>query len=128
MLEILSKDLLNWSKFSRFETQTTAKSKIMIRNTGNRVIKDKDWKINNKYTDKKIKDRKKVVLLKTAIIEKEWIKSLKKLIFDGPKYLKLLIDDIETRFGINLVNEPEKLHHVEGSSVILRTESFGKKV
>ena len=128
MLEILFKDFLNWSKFSRFETQTTENSRIKIKNTGKRVIKDKDWKINNKYTDKKIKDRKKVVLLKTAIIDKEWIKSLKKLIFDGPKYLKLLIDDIETRFGINLVNEPEKLHHVEGSSVILRTESFGKKV
>ena len=84
MLEILSKDFLNWSKFSRFETQTTAKSKIMIRNTGNRVIKDKDWKIKNKYTDKKIKDRKKAVFLKTAIIEKEWIKRLKKLILDGP--------------------------------------------
>ena len=43
----------------------------MIRNTGSSVIKDKDWKINSKYTDKKIKDRKKVVLLKTAIMEKE---------------------------------------------------------
>ena len=84
MLEILSKDFLNWSKFSRFETQTTARSKITIRNTGNKVIKDKDWKINNKYTDKKIKDRKKAVFLKTAIIEKEWIKRLKKLILDGP--------------------------------------------
>ena len=84
MLEILSKDFLNWFKFSRLEVQTIAKSKIMIRNTGNRVIKDKDWKINNKYTDKKIKDRKKTVLLKVAIIEKEWIKSLKKLILDGP--------------------------------------------
>ena len=84
MLEILSKDFLSWSKFSRFEVQTTAKTKIMIRNTGNKVTKDKDWKINNKYTDKKIKDRKKVVLLKTAIIEKEWIRSLKKLILDGP--------------------------------------------
>ena len=84
MLEILSKDFLNWSKFSRLEVQTTAKNKIMIRNTGNRVTKDKDWKINNKYTDKKIKDRKKAVFLKTAIIEKEWIKRLKKLILDGP--------------------------------------------
>ena len=84
MLEILSKDLFNWSNFSRFESQTTDNSKIIIRNTGSRVIKDKDWKITNKYTDKKIKDRKKTVLLKTAIIEKEWIKSLKKLIFDGP--------------------------------------------
>ena len=84
MFEILFKDFLNWSKFSRFETQTIAKSNMMIRNTGSSVIKDKDWKINSKYTDKKIKDRKKVVLLKTAIMEKEWIKSLKKLIFDGP--------------------------------------------
>ena len=84
MLEILSKDFLNWSRFSRFETQTTAKSKIIIRNTGNRVMKDKDWKTKNKYTDKKIKDRKKVVFLKTAIIDKEWTISLKKLILDGP--------------------------------------------
>ena len=83
MLEILSKDFLNWSKFSRFERQTTDNSKIMIRNTGNKVIKDKDWKIANKYTDKKIKDRKKTVFLKTVIIEKEWITSLKKLILDG---------------------------------------------
>ena len=67
MLEMLSKDFLNWSKFSRFEIQTTAKSKIMIRNTGNRVIKDKDWKINNKYTNKKIKDRRKTVLLKSQL-------------------------------------------------------------
>ena len=43
----------------------------MIKNTGKRVIKDKDLKINNKYTDKKIKDRKKTVFLKTAIIDKE---------------------------------------------------------
>ena len=84
MLEILSKDFLNWSKFSRFETQIIAKSKIIIRNTGNRVIKDKVWKVNNKYTNKKIKDRRKTVLLKVAIIEKEWISSLKKFILDGP--------------------------------------------
>ena len=84
MSEILSKDLLNWSKFSRFEAHTTENSKIIIRNTGIRVTKDKDWKINDRYTNKKIKDRKKVVFLKTAIIEKEWIKSLKKLIFGGP--------------------------------------------
>ena len=58
MFEILSKDLLNWSKFSRLETQTIAKSKMMIRKTGKRTMKDKDWKVNSKYTDKKIKDRK----------------------------------------------------------------------
>ena len=128
MLEILSKDFLNWSKFSRFEIQTTAKSKIMIRNTGNRVIKDKDWKINNKYTDKKIKDRKKVVFLKTAIIDKEWIKRLKKLILDGPWYLKPLIEDMEIRSGTNLVNDPEKLLQTEGSLVILTTELLDKQL
>jgi len=42
MLEILSKDFLNWSKFSRFESNTTDNNKIMFRNTGNRVTKDKD--------------------------------------------------------------------------------------
>ena len=42
MLEILSKDFLNWSKFSWFETQTTEINRIMIKNTGKRVIKDKD--------------------------------------------------------------------------------------
>ena len=84
MLEILSKDILNWSKFSRFESKNTENNKIMTKNTGSKVTKDKDWKVANKYTDKKIKDRKKTVFLKTAIIEKEWIKSLKKLIFDGP--------------------------------------------
>ena len=60
----------------------------MIKHTGRRVIKDKDLKINNKYTDKKIKDRKKAVLLKTAIMEKEWIKSLKKLIIYFPHQKK----------------------------------------
>ena len=43
----------------------------MIKNTGNKVTKDKNRKTIIKYTDKKIKDRKKVVFLKTAIIEKE---------------------------------------------------------
>ena len=39
-------------------------------------------------------DLKNTVYLKTAIIEKEWITSLKRDIFDGPKYLKPLIDSI----------------------------------
>ena len=128
MLEISSKDFLNWSKFSRFESQTTAKSKITIRYTGIKVIKDKDRKINNKYTDKKIIDRKKTVLLKTAIMQKEWIKSLKKLILDGSWYLKPLIEGMEILSGINLVNDPEKLLQVEGSSIILTTESLGRQL
>ena len=37
-------------------------------------------------------DLKKTWYLKTAIIEKEWIKSLKSDIWDGPKYLKPLIE------------------------------------
>ena len=84
MLEILSKDILNWSKFSRFESKNTENNKIMTKNTGSKVTKDKDWKVANKYTDKKIKDRKKTLFLKNVIIEKECIKSLKKLILDGP--------------------------------------------
>ena len=37
-------------------------------------------------------DLKKTWYLKTAIIEKEWIKSLKSDIWDGPKYLKPLTE------------------------------------
>ena len=82
--EMLSRDLLNSSKFSRFESQNTEKRRIIIKNTGNKVIKDNDWKIISKYTARKTKDLNKTVFLKTAIIEKEWIMSLKKLILDGP--------------------------------------------
>ena len=43
----------------------------MITNTGSKVIKESDWKIINKYTARKTKDRNKTVFLKTAIMEKE---------------------------------------------------------
>ena len=39
-------------------------------------------------------DLKKTWYLKTAIIEKEWIKSFKRDIWEGPKYLKPLIEFI----------------------------------
>ena len=42
MLEILSKALLYSSKFSRSESKATEESKIITKNTGNKVIKDKD--------------------------------------------------------------------------------------
>ena len=57
--EMLSRDLLNSSKFSRFESQNTEKRRIIIKNTGNKVMKDNDWKIINKYTARKIKDLNK---------------------------------------------------------------------
>ena len=58
------------------------------------------------------------VVLKTAIIERECFKRLKKLIFDGPKYLSPLIDETDFRFFIVLDNDPEKLLQVAGYSII----------
>ena len=42
------------SKSSKESSQEDAKSKMMIRKTGKRTMKDKDWKVNSKYTDKKM--------------------------------------------------------------------------
>ena len=56
---MLSRDLLNSSKFSRFESQNTEKRRIIIKNTGNKVIKDNDRKIISKYTARKTKDLNK---------------------------------------------------------------------
>ena len=57
----------------------SSKKELIIRsihinhNLSNEAYKYEDHclKITNKYTDKKIKDRKKTVFLKTAIMEKE---------------------------------------------------------
>ena len=38
---------------------------------------------------------------------------------------RLLTEGMEILSGINLVNDPEKLLQVEGSSTILATESLG---
>ena len=52
-------------------------------------------RILRKYITKiAIADLKKTWYLNTAIIENEWSNKFKKDIFDGPKYLKPLIDSI----------------------------------
>jgi len=56
-------------------------------------------------------DLKKTVYLKTAIIENECIIRLKRDIFDGPKYLRPLIDSVSFRFLIFFFTVPEKLLH-----------------
>jgi len=66
--------------------------------------------------------------LKTAIIEKECIKRLKKFIRDGPKYLLPLIEGTDTRSEIILATEPEKLLQIQASLVNLAIASFGKQV
>ena len=63
----MSKDFCNWLKFSRLESKITEKSKIKIKKTGNKITGDKYLMVINKYTNKKIKDLKKTVFLKTAI-------------------------------------------------------------
>ena len=52
-------------------------------------------------------DLKNTLYLKTAIIEKEWIKSLKMDIWDGPKYLKPLLEFISPNSFINFFTVPE---------------------
>ena len=125
---MLSKELFNWFRFSRLESKITEKSKTNIKNTGIEVIKDKDWKVKNKYTNKKRKDLISTPVLKTAIMDKECLIRLKKLILDGPKYLEPLIDGIEIRSLVNLANEPEKLLQVEAFSAILATIILGRQV
>ena len=58
-----------------------------------------------------IVDLKKTVFLKTAIIANELIISLNKDIFEGPKYLKPLIELTEFSFKICFLTDPEKLLH-----------------
>ena len=125
---MLSKELFNWFRFSRLESKITEKSKKNIKNKGIAIIIDKDWKVNNKYTNKNIKDLINTAFLKTAIMDKECLTRFKKLILDGPKYLKPLIDGIETRSLNSLVNEPEKLLQVEAFSNIWETTNLGKHV
>ncbi len=128
MLNMLSKELFNWLRFSRLESKITEKSKTNIKNTGIEVIKDKDWKVKNKYTNKKRKDFINTPVLKTAIMDKECLIRLKKLILDGPKYLGPLIEGMGIRSLVSLVNEPEKLLQVEAFFAILATSVLGKQV
>ena len=53
---------------------------------------------------------------------------MKRLIFDGPKYLSPLIEEIELRFLNNLANVPEKLLQRLGSKIISPTADFGRQV
>ena len=56
-------------------------------------------------------DLKKTVYLKTAIIENECIARLKKDIFEGPKYLRPLIESTSLRLVKCFFTDPEKLLH-----------------
>ena len=61
-------------------------------------------------------DLKKTVYLKTAIIENECMIRLKRDIFEGPKYLKPLMESISFRFFKFFFIDPEKLLHKLASS------------
>ena len=52
-------------------------------------------------------DLKKTWYLKTAIIEKEWIKSFKSDIWDGPKYLNPLVELISLKDFKSFLTLPE---------------------
>ena len=82
----------------------------------------KIYKIINKA------ERIKNVFLKTLIIDNEWLIKLKKLIFEGPKYLVALIDGIAIKLDSIFVNEPEKLFQVAFSLIIFLTVAFGRQV
>ena len=56
-------------------------------------------------------DLKKTVYLKTAIIENECTTRLKKDIFEGPKYLRPLIESASFRLVRFFFIEPERLLH-----------------
>ena len=67
--------------------------------------------------------------LKTAIIEKECIKRLKKLILDGPKYLCPLIEDMKVLSVSEIIfaTEPEKLLQIHDSLANLDANIFGNQ-
>ena len=73
-------------------------------------------------------ERIKTVFLKTLIIERECFNKLKKLIFEGPKYLAPLVEGTENKSFSILVNDPEKLFQVAFSLIIFSTVVFGKQV
>ena len=60
-------------------------------------------------------ERIKNVFLKTLMIESECFIKLKKLIFDGPKYLLPLVDGIGNKLFSIFFNDPEKLFQVDFS-------------
>ena len=56
-------------------------------------------------------DLKNTLYLKTAIIDSEWIISLNRDIWDGPKYLNPLIELISFKDSMFFLTLPEKLLH-----------------
>ena len=62
------------------------------------------------------------------MIESECFNKLKKLIWDGPKYLFPLIDCIEISSFSTFFSEPEKLFHVAFSSSSFFTVDLGRHV
>ena len=101
--------------FSRLDKENTENTIVITNATGINVITERCFDIRKKYTARKIKDLANTTVLNTVIIEKECFISLKKLIFDGPKYLKPLIDGMDFLSLLILVSEPEKLLQVEAS-------------
>ena len=114
-----------FSRFERTKTETIIK---ITKTTGINVITERCCDIRKKYTARKINDLMNTVILNTAIIERECFKRLTKLIFDGPKYLNPLIDEVDFLSLAIFVNEPEKLLQVAASSTILTTTDLGKQV
>ena len=62
------------------------------------------------------------------MIDKECFNKLKKLIFDGPKYLVPLIEGIDNRSFSTFFNEPEKLFQVAFSLSNFSTVDFDRQV
>ena len=76
----------------------------------------------------KIAALKKTEILKTAIIDKEWIPRLYIDIFDGPKYLRPLVELIVWSGVIHFFTVPEKLLHKLSSFESVMTSFFVKQL
>ena len=73
-------------------------------------------------------ERIRKVFLKTLMIDSECFIKLKKLIFDGPKYLVPLVDGIGNKLFSIFFNDPEKLFQVAFSLIIFSTVLLGRHV
>ena len=109
-LNIFSLLFKNSFLFSRLET-----TKINKLKTIKRICRDEVSIFNaSPKKDSKIimkADLKKTIYLNTPIIEIEWITRLNSDIFEGPKYLKPLIEFTSFRFDKCFFRDPEKLLH-----------------
>ena len=84
--------------------------------------------INRMYKTINKAERIKTVFRKTLIIERECFNKLKKLIFDGPKYLVPLTEGMGIKFFSIFFSDPEKLFQVAFSLIIFLTVDFDKQV